>query len=220
MKVIEVANQIEGGQVAFDLLKEKLEQGAKTLGLATGSSPLEFYKLIRESEYVGLTGEDPQSYRYFMQENLFNEKPFKVSYLPKGNEDTAEEETAHYNEILAQHPVDLQILGIGRNGHIGFNEPGTPFDSQTHLVHLDQSTIEANSRFFEKIEDVPTQAISMGIANILAAKSIILFAYGESKAEAIAGMVNGPKTESLPASALQGHPDVVIIADQAALSLL
>lgn len=233
MKVIEVANQIEGGQVAFDLLKEKLEQGAKTLGLATGSSPLEFYKLIRESdldfsdmvsvnldEYVGLTGEDPQSYRYFMQENLFNEKPFKVSYLPKGNEDTAEEETAHYNEILAQNPVDLQILGIGRNGHIGFNEPGTPFDSQTHLVHLDQSTIEANSRFFEKIEDVPTQAISMGIANILAAKSIILFAYGESKARAIAGTVNGPKTESLPASALQGHPDVVIIADQAALSLL
>ena len=194
MKVIEVANQIEGGQVAFDLLKEKLEQGAKTLGLATGSSPLEFYKLIRESdldfsdmvsvnldEYVGLTGEDPQSYRYFMQENLFNEKPFKVSYLPKGNEDTAEEETAHYNEILAQNPVDLQILGIGRNGHIGFNEPGTPFDSQTHLVHLDQSTIEANSRFFEKIEDVPTQAISMGIANILAAKSIILFAYGNQK---------------------------------------
>ena len=233
MKVIEVANQIEGGQVAFDLLKEKLEQGAKTLGLATGSSPLEFYKLIRESdldfsdmvsvnldEYVGLTGEDPQSYRYFMQENLFNEKPFKVSYLPKGNEDTAEEETAHYNEILAQHPVDLQILGIGRNGHIGFNEPGTPFDSQTHLVHLDQSTIEANSRFFEKIEDVPTQAISMGIANILAAKSIILFAYGESKAQAIAGTVNGPKPERLPASALQGHPDVVIIADQAALSLL
>ena len=231
MKVIEVANQIEGGQVAFGLLKEKLEQGAKTLGLATGSSPLEFYKLIRESnldfsdmvsvnldEYVGLTGEDPQSYRYFMQENLFNEKPFKVSYLPKGNEDTAEEETAHYNEILAQNPVDLQILGIGRNGHIGFNEPETPFDSQTHLVHLDQSTIEANSRFFEKIEDVPTQAISMGIANILAAKSIILFAYGESKA--IAGMVNGPKTESLPASALQDHPDVVIIADQAALSLL
>lgn len=233
MKVIEVANQVEGGQVAFDLLKEKLEQGAKTLGLATGSSPLEFYKLIRESdldfsdmvsvnldEYVGLTGEDPQSYRYFMQENLFNEKPFKVSYLPKGNEDTAEEETAHYNEILAQHPVDLQILGIGRNGHIGFNEPGTPFDSQTHLVHLDQSTIEANSRFFEKIEDVPTQAISMGIANILAAKSIILFAYGQSKAEAISGMIKGPKTESLPASALQDHPDVVIIADKEALSLL
>ena len=233
MKVIEVANQLEGGQVAFDLLKEKLENGAKTLGLATGSSPLEFYQRMTESdldfsnlvsvnldEYVGLTGEDPQSYRYFMQENLFNKKPFKISYLPKGNEETAEEETAHYNDILAQNPVDLQILGIGRNGHIGFNEPGTPFDSQTHLVHLDQSTIEANSRFFEKIEDVPTQAISMGIANILAAKSIILFAYGQSKAEAISGMIKGPKTESLPASALQDHPDVVIIADKEALSLL
>ena len=90
-----------------------------------------------------------------------------------------------YNKILEDHPVDLQILGIGRNGHIGFNEPGTSFDSQTHLVQLDTSTIEANSRFFDKIEDVPTKAISMGIANILAAKSIVLFAYGESKAQAI-----------------------------------
>ena len=106
---------------------------------------------------------------------------------------------------MADHPVDLQILGIGRNGHIGFNEPGTPFDSQTHLVELDQSTIEANARFFDKIEDVPTQAISMGIKNILDAKSILLFAYGESKAEAIAGTVSGPVTESLPASSLQNH---------------
>ena len=111
-------------------------------------------------------------------------------------------------------------MGIGRNGHIGFNEPGTPFDSQTHLVELDQSTIEANARFFEKIEDVPTQAISMGIKNILDAKSIILFAYGESKAEAIAGTVSGPVTENLPASSLQNHPDVTIIADAEALSLL
>ena len=123
-------------------------------------------------------------------------------------------------KILADHPVDLQILGIGRNGHIGFNEPGTPFDSQTHLVELDQSTIEANARFFDKIEDVPTQAISMGIKNILDAKSILLFAYGESKAEAIAGTVSGPVTESLPASSLQNHPNVTIIADAEALSLL
>ena len=101
---------------------------------------------------------------------------------------------------MLTNPVVLQILGIGRNGHIGFNEPGTPFDSQTHLVDLDQSTIEANARFFDKIEDVPTQAISMGIKNILDAKSILLFAYGESKAEAIAGTVEGPVTESLPAS--------------------
>ena len=161
-----------------------------------------------------------QSYRYFMQENLFNKKPFKESFLPRGVKDNAEEEVERYNQILANHPVDLQILGIGRNGHIGFNEPGTSFDSQTHLVDLDQSTIEANARFFEKIEDVPTQAISMGIKNILDAKSILLFAYGPSKAEAIAGTVQGPVTENLPASSLQNHPDVTIIADAEALSLL
>lgn len=233
MKIIEVQDQIEGGKVAFDLFKEKLQEGAQTIGLATGSSPLEFYKQIRESdldlsnlisvnldEYVGLTGDDPQSYRYFMEKNLFDAKPFKESYLPIGAEETAEQEVARYNQILEEHPVDLQILGVGRNGHIGFNEPGTSFDSQTHLVQLDASTIEANSRFFDKIEDVPTKAISMGIANILAAKSIVLFAYGESKAQAIKGTVEGEKTEEVPASALQGHPDVTIIADKGALSLL
>ena len=233
MNIIEVKDQVEGGKIAFDLLKEKLQEGAQTLGLATGSSPLEFYKQIRESdldlssltsvnldEYVGLTGDDPQSYRYFMEKNLFDAKPFKESYLPLGVEETADQEVERYNQILHEHPVDLQILGIGRNGHIGFNEPGTPFDSQTHLVQLDASTIEANSRFFDKIEDVPTQAISMGIANILAAKSIVLFAYGESKAQAIKGTVEGEKSPEVPASTLQGHPDVTIIADKEALSLL
>ena len=228
MKIIEVKDQIEGGKVAFDILKETLKEGAQTLGLATGSSPLEFYKQIRESdldlsnlisvnldEYVGLTGDDPQSYRYFMEKNLFDAKPFKESYLPSGVEESADQEVIRYNKILEDHPVDLQILGIGRNGHIGFNEPGTSFDSQTHLVQLDASTIEANSRFFDKI-----QAISMGIANILAAKSIVLFAYGESKAQAIKGTVEGERTEKVPASALQGHPNVTIIADKEALSLL
>ena len=143
MKVIKVENQVEGGKVAFEILKEKLANGAQTLGLATGSSPLEFYKEIVESdldfsnltsvnldEYVGLDGDNPQSYRYFMQENLFNQKPFKESFLPRGVKDNAEAEVERYNQILADHPVDLQILGIGRNGHIGFNEPGTPFDIQ------------------------------------------------------------------------------------------
>lgn len=233
MKVIKVKDQAEGGKIAFEILKEKLANGAQTLGLATGSSPLEFYREIVESdldftnltsvnldEYVGLDGDNPQSYRHFMQEHLFNQKPFKESYLPSGVRDHAEAEVVRYNQILAAHPVDLQILGIGRNGHIGFNEPGTSFDSETHLVELDQSTIEANARFFDKIEDVPTQAISMGIKNILDAKSIILFAYGESKAKAIAGTVAGPITESLPASSLQNHDDVTIIADAEALSLL
>ena len=155
-----------------------------------------------------------------MNEQLFNKKPFKESFLPNGVAEDVEVEVKRYNQVLADHPVDLQILGIGTNGHIGFNEPGTSFDSTVHIVDLEQSTIQANARFFEKIEDVPTQAISMGIRNILDAKSIILFAYGAPKAQAIAGTVQGQVTEALPASALQGHEDVVIIADKEALSLL
>ena len=233
MKVIRVENQVEGAKVALEILKEKLAQGAKTLGLATGSSPIEFYKQIIASdldlseltsvnldEYVGLSEDNPQSYRYFMNEQLFNKKPFKESFLPNGVAEDVEAEVKRYNQVLADHPVDLQILGIGTNGHIGFNEPGTSFDSTVHIVDLEQSTIQANARFFEKIEDVPTQAISMGIRNILDAKSIILFAYGASKAQAIAGTVRGQVTEVVPASALQGHEDVVIIADKDALSLL
>ena len=233
MKIIEVANQTEGAKAAFELLKEKLAVGAKTLGLATGSSPVGFYEQIVASdldlsgltsvnldEYVGLTGDNPQSYRYFMQQHLFDAKPFKESFLLNGVAADPAAEVERYNQILAEHPVDLQILGIGRNGHIGFNEPGTSFDSKVHIVDLQESTIEANARFFDRIEDVPTQAYSMGIANILSAKSIILFAYGESKAEAIAGTVQGPVTEDLPGSVLQKHDDVVIIADKAALSLL
>ena len=233
MKVIRVENQVEGAKVALEILKEKLAQGAKTLGLATGSSPIEFYQQIIASdldfseltsvnldEYVGLSEDNPQSYRYFMNEQLFNKKPFKESFLPNGVAEDVEAEVKRYNQVLAEHPVDLQILGIGTNGHIGFNEPGTSFDSTVHIVDLEQSTIEANARFFEKIEDVPTQAISMGIRNILDAKSIILFAYGASKAQAIAGTVQGQVTEALPASSLQSHEDVVIIADKEALSLL
>ncbi|MBP2623300.1 glucosamine-6-phosphate deaminase [Streptococcus oricebi] len=233
MKVIQVENPAAGGKVALDLLRQKLAAGASTLGLATGSSPLDFYRELIASEldtshlvsvnldeYVGLDGQDPQSYQYFMQDKLFAHKPFKASFLPNGKASDLQAEVERYNQVLADYPVDLQILGIGRNGHIGFNEPGTSFESQTHLVDLASSTIEANARFFERLEDVPTQALSMGIANIMQAKSIILFAYGQAKAQAIRGMVQGPITEELPASVLQKHPDVVLIGDQAALSLL
>lgn len=233
MKVHVVENQAEGAALAFNLLKEKLAGGAKVLGLATGSSPLEFYKLIRESdldfsdlisvnldEYVGLGEESNQSYIYFMKEQLFNIKPFKQSYLPNGLAEDAAAETARYNQILADNPIDFQILGIGRNGHIGFNEPGAPFDGQTHLVDLAPSTIEANSRFFETIEEVPKQAISMGIANIMAAKTIVLMAYGPEKADAIKATVEGPVTTDVPASVLQNHEDVVLIIDEAAASKL
>ncbi|BAK58743.1 glucosamine-6-phosphate deaminase [Lactococcus garvieae] len=233
MKVITVKNQLEGAKIGFDLLKEAMDNGAKTLGLATGSTPVEFYNQIVKSdldfsdmtsvnldEYVGLDGSDEQSYRYFMSKHLFNEKPFKENFLPNGKAADLEAETKAYDQIIAEHPIDFQILGIGQNGHIGFNEPGTSFEETTHVVDLQESTIKANARFFENEEDVPRQAISMGIASIMAAKSIVLMAYGESKVEAIKGMVEGEITEDMPASILQKHADVVVIADEAAAALL
>ena len=233
MKTIIVKNQLEGGKVAFDLLKECLAAGAQTLGLATGSSPTALYQKMVESdldfsklysvnldEYVGLAPDHEQSYHAFMQEHLFNAKPFKESFLPDGMAENLEQAAKDYDDILSQHVIDLQILGIGSNGHIGFNEPGTSFDSQTHVVDLTDSTIEANSRFFTSRDQVPTKAISMGIASIMAAKKIIFFAYDDKKADAMVKMVNGPVTEEVPASVLQHHSDVTLILDEAAAAKL
>lgn len=174
---------------------------------------------VNLDEYVGLSGDDTQSYRYFMNEQLFNKKPFKETFVPNGLAD-AEVECPHYDEIIATHPVDIQILGIGGNAHIGFNEPGTPFDSTTHKVALTEATIEANKRFFDKAEDVPRFAYSMGIQSIMGAKEIILMAYGENKAEAIKATVEGEITEEVPSSILQKHDNVVLIIDEAAAKLL
>lgn len=233
MKIIRVQNQIEGGQVAFSLLKDEMAKGAKTLGLATGSTPLAFYDEIRKSdldfsdmtsvnldEYVGLAADNDQSYHYFMQENLFRAKSFKKSFLPNGLASDLQEETRRYDQVIAEHPIDFQILGIGHNGHIGFNEPGTSFDVTTHVVNLTEDTIKANSRFFDSIDDVPKQAISMGIQSIMQSKMIVLMAYGQGKADAIKQMIEGPVTEDLPASVLQKHPNVVVIVDEAAASAL
>ncbi|EGJ27891.1 glucosamine-6-phosphate deaminase [Streptococcus porcinus] len=233
MKVIHVKNQVEGGQVAFSLLKEAMSNGAKTLGLATGSTPLTFYQEVVASdldfsemtsinldEYVGLPKEHSQSYNYFMKEQLFNAKPFKESFLPNGLATNLAEEIKAYDKVIADHPIDFQILGIGRNGHIGFNEPGTSFEMTTHVVNLEKSTIEANSRFFESIDDVPKQAISMGIASIMLSKTIVLMAFGKDKAEAIKKMVSGPVSEDLPASILQKHKNVIVIVDEEAASEL
>lgn len=233
MKIIRVQNQIEGGQVAFSLLKDEMAKGAKTLGLATGSTPLAFYDEIRKNdldfsdmtsvnldEYVGLAADNDQSYHYFMQENLFRAKSFKESFLPNGLASDLQEETRRYDQVIAEHPIDFQILGIGHNGHIGFNEPGTSFDVTTHVVNLAEDTIKANSRFFDSIDDVPKQAISMGIQSIMQSKMIVLMAYGQGKADAIKQMIEGPVTEDLPASVLQKHPNVVVIVDEAAASAL
>ncbi|HBI8422879.1 TPA: glucosamine-6-phosphate deaminase [Enterococcus faecalis] len=233
MQIIRVANAEEGGKKAFELIKEGMNNGAKVLGLATGSTPETLYKEMTASdvdftemtsvnldEYVGLGGEDEQSYRYFMNKHLFDKKPFKETFVPNGKEEDLDAASAEYEKIIDAHPVDIQILGIGQNGHIGFNEPGTPLDSLTHVVELTESTINANKRYFDKVEDVPTRAVSMGIGSIMKGKKMILMAYGEAKAEAIKGMIDGPVTTDMPASALQNHQDVVVIIDDAAASKL
>ena len=232
-KIIRVKDAEEGGKKAFELIKEGIDNGAQVLGLATGSTPETLYQEMVKSdvdfshcvsinldEYIGLSGDNDQSYRYFMNSHLFNDKPFKATYVPNGQAEDLEAECRHYEEIIANHPIDIQILGIGENAHIGFNEPGTPFDTPTQVVELTESTINANKRNFEKIEDVPTTAISMGIGSIMKSKKVILIAYGEAKAEAIANTINGEMTIDVPASVLQNHPDVTIILDDAAASKL
>lgn len=232
MKIIEVQDQVQGGRAAFEILADKVKRGAQVLGLATGSSPIALYQeMVRSDldlsqlvsvnldEYAGLSPKDPQSYHIFMQTHLFQYKSFKTSYLPDGKADDLTQACKDYDRILAEHPIDLQVLGLGRNGHIGFNEPGTPFESKTHVVDLAASTIAANARFFENEAAVPRRAVSVGLASIMVAKTILLIAYGAEKAEALAAALAGPVTESLPASILQRHPDLYVIADRAALAV-
>lgn len=210
------------------------------LGLATGSSPVGTYQeLIRRyqageldfsevtsvnlDEYKGLSGENDQSYRYFMNTNLFDQVNIdkKRTFVPDGLETDSEKACADYNAvILREGPVDLQLLGLGNNGHIGFNEPADIFEKETHCVQLTASTIEANKRFFEKEEDVPRQAYTMGIGNIMQAKRILILVSGEGKADIVEKAFCGPVTPAVPASILQFHKDVTLVGDEAALSRL
>lgn len=209
------------------------------LGLATGSTPLGLYARLAElcaqgrisfrdassfnlDEYVGLDGTHDQSYRYFMNENLFKkiDIPMERTRVPSGL-DTSAETAAAYDELIrAAGGIDIQLLGIGNNGHIGFNEPGTPFGSATHMVELTESTRKANARFFSSIDEVPTHAVTMGIKTVMNARSIILMAIGEAKAEIIKKTISGEVTTEVPASVLQLHPDVEVYLDHAAASLL
>ncbi|MFD1472957.1 glucosamine-6-phosphate deaminase [Companilactobacillus mishanensis] len=233
MKVIVANNNDVAGKKAFELIKEEMDNGAKVLGLATGSTPVSMYKYMVNSdvdfsgmtsvnldEYVGCAPDDEQSYRHFMQVNLFDKKPFAKTFVPDGLAKDPEEETKRYNKVIADNPIDLQVLGLGRNGHIGFNEPGSPFDVETRKVPLTESTIEANARFFDNEEDVPKFAYSMGIGSILKSKKIILMAFGTEKADAVKGMIEGPVTNECPASVLQQKDDVTVIVDTDAASKL
>ncbi len=218
----------------IDVIKEKKKP---VLGLATGSSPISMYEKLVESyqnggidmsnvitynldEYCGIDRNHEQSYYTFMQENLFkyvNVKEENIN-IPsgQGTEEDYYKACDEYNRKLRENEIDIQVLGIGSNGHIAFNEPGTPFGTKTHCVELDQNTREDNSRFFSSIDEVPTHAISMGLANIMKSKKIILIATGTNKAEAVRRMIQGDVTEQMPASILQFHPDVVILTDREA----
>ncbi|MDN6111864.1 MAG: glucosamine-6-phosphate deaminase [Tetragenococcus halophilus] len=233
MDVIRVKNADEGGKKAFEIIKDGIANGADTFGLATGSTPETMYSYMIESdmdfsdkvsvnldEYVGLDGNNEQSYRYFMDQHLFNHKPFKKTYVPNGKAQDLDAECQRYDDIIAANPIDIQVLGIGQNGHIGFNEPGTSFEATTHVVELTESTVNANKRYFDKVGDVPTRALTMGIQSIMKSKKIILMAFGEAKADAVKAMIDVKVTEDFPASVLQKHDDVVVIIDEDAASKL
>ena len=208
------------------------------LGLATGSSPIGTYdELVKKyeagdldfsevttvnlDEYKGLPKENEQSYYYFMHEHLFNHVNIKEenTNVPDGTQPDGEKECARYEELIRSlGGVDLQLLGLGHNGHIGFNEPADAFDKTTHCVDLTESTIEANKRFFASADEVPRQAYTMGIGTIMQAKKILIIVSGEDKADIVRDAFFGPVTPQVPASILQMHSDVTLVADEAALS--
>ena len=210
------------------------------LGLATGSTPVGMYKqlviwyekgdldfaavkTVNLDEYVGLEPTHEQSYHHYMQENLFdhvNINPANTN-VPDGLAADPKAECAWYNQVIRQlGGIDLQVLGMGHNGHIGFNEPGNAFELETHVVDLSERTIEANARFFVSADEVPRQAMTMGIKSIMMAKKILLMVSGEDKAEAVKRAFTGPVTPQMPASILQLHPYVTLVGDKAALSKL
>ncbi len=238
MKVIVCDTYDEMSRKAYEVMKPVLKDGA-VIALATGTSPIGLYKCMAEDykkgnvsyknirsvnldEYVGQGVGDEQSYVEFMRRNLFNNIDIDLNNtdLPNGKAADLDTEVARYNKKLAETPIDIQVLGIGSNGHIGFNEPGTPIDSLTHVVELTPNTIKDNSRFFKSIDEVPTKALSMGIKNVMNAKKIVMVANGANKAKAVKAMIEGRITTDCPASVLQLHPDCTIVLDKEAASLL
>lgn len=237
MNILKFHSDEDFVQTGASLIVSLLQSNPKAvLGLATGSSPVGVYARMIDmyrkglvsfskattfnlDEYIGLPDNHPQSYRSFMNEQLFNHIDINLNqtYIPNGNAVDMEAECLAYEKKLDEYgPVDLQILGIGSNGHIGFNEPDANLSSKTHVVDLLEDTREANARFFDTLEDVPRQAITMGIGSILKAKQILLLARGEGKAEAIRNAVEGPITTQCPASLLQSHPNVIVLVDEGA----
>ena len=241
MKLFKATDYQDLSRKAADLLAAQvLLKPDCVLGLATGSTPIGAYQeLVRKyeagaldfsqvttfnlDEYRGLTPSDPQSYAYFMHQNLFDHVNLRPgsTHLPDGlNPDPAAESARYEAAIRAAGGVDLQLLGMGHNGHIGFNEPCSEFPLDTHSVDLAESTIRANTRFFDSSDQVPRQAYTMGIGTILRARRILIVVSGADKAEILKQAFYGPVTPQVPASVLQLHPDVTLVADTDALSAL
>ena len=241
MRIIKAEDYYSMSRMAANIISAQIIMKPKcVIGLATGSTPLgtysqliEWYKkgdldfsevtTINLDEYKGLSAENDQSYRYFMNKNLFDHINIdkRNTYVPNGLENDSEKACADYNEIIRKSGgVDLQLLGLGNNGHIGFNEPGEAFEKETHCVKLSESTVNANSRFFENIEDVPKEAYTMGIKSIMQAKKIVIVVNGKQKAQIVKKAFFGPVTPKVPASVLQLHNDVTLVGDAEALELI
>lgn len=239
MEVVKASNYEDMSKKACKKMVRVLKQNkSPVIGLATGSTPEGLYRCLIEKyknkeitfentttfnldEYVGLTNDNPNSYHYYMDDKLFNHINIKREnvHIPSGVAENLEEECKQYEKLIQKAKrIDFQLLGLGVNGHIGFNEPGTPFSSRTHVVELDESTRNANAHFFASGWEVPSRAISMGIETIMESKEILLLASGEKKAYAVARLLNGEISEQFPASILHKHENVTIIADVAALS--
>ena len=237
LKIMKVKDYEEMSGAAAEMIIQKIKQTCPIrLGLATGSTPEGLYRnLVKDhllhktsyehvqtfnlDEYVGLNREDENSYYYYMNQHLFNHiniAPENI-HLPKGDRGNLTYECQQYEALIEQSGgIDLQVLGIGQNGHIGFNEPGTSFQSKTHIVELDESTRKANSRFFKSIDGVPTHAITMGISTIMKSKEILLLISGKSKAQAFKRLLEGEINEEFPASKLKKHPHITVIVDREA----
>ena len=234
MKIIKVKDNDQLSLEAVKRIIEVLNSNKNpVLGLATGSTPERTYQLLIEKynnkeitfqntttfnldEYVGLNPTDEFSYHYYMNINLFDHVDIKKenTFIPNGLAENLQNECELFEQTIKERgPIHLQILGVGPNGHIGFNEPGTPFTSRTHIAKLEESTRQANSRFFSSIDEVPTEAITMGIATIMEAEQIILLVQGEHKADILQKIVHGDVTEDVPASILQLHPNATLITD-------
>lgn len=240
MNVIITANYERLSEEAAKFLIETVKHNPyAVLGLATGTTPLGLYKrliadhkengtsykhirAVNLDEYKGLPKDHPQSYAYFMRKNLFDHIDIDLNntYIENGMAEDDQAECKRYDEILEKYPRDIQLLGLGSNGHIAFNEPNTPFDSMTHVVTLAESTVKDNARLFSDISEVPRKAYTMGLKSIMQAKKIIVLANGLNKAEIVARLMYGSPSEELPASILYNHKDCTVILDEDAASKL